>query len=148
MGMECPCGVLVNAISRRNNVRFNGQMGTIKGDLTYMANVCVTTLTSSTLSLDFVDTETMGGVNSFTFVANSITSVVCNRQGQNCEVTVTGTGLVNNTTQFPFEAVFRDQVAPANVDIVQSFVITGFFNQSGAAPVAQGSIVALGCEEA
>jgi len=146
MGMECPCGVLVNAVSRRNNVRFNGQMGTVRGDLTYMANVCVTTLEASSLSLQFTDTETMGGVNSFTFVANSITSVVCRREGQNCEVTVTGTGLVNNV-QFPFEAVFRDQVASANVDIVQSFVITGFFNQNGAAPVAQGSIVALGCQD-
>ena len=143
MGLECTCGVLVNAVSRDNNVRFNGQMGTVKGDLTYMANICVTTLETSTLSLNFVDTET--GANSFTFVANSITSVVCKREGQNCEVTVTGTGLVNGV-QFPFEAVFRDQVASANVDIVQSFVITGFFNQNGAAPVAQGSIVALGCE--
>ncbi|WP_252503364.1 hypothetical protein [Sporosarcina sp. Marseille-Q4943] len=146
MGMECPCGVLVNAVSRDNNVRFNGQMGTVEGDLTYMANVCVTTLAASTLSLQFTDTETMGGVNSFMFVANSITSVECNRIGQNCEVTVTGTGLVNGQ-QFPFEAVFRDQVASAAVDIVQSFVITGFFDQNGAAPVAQGSIVALGCEE-
>lgn len=147
MGMQCPCGVVVNAVSRRNNVRFDGQRGTVRGDLTYMANVCATTLADSSLTLDFVDTETMGGVNSFTFVANSITAVVCNRVGQNCEVTVTGTGLVNGN-QFPFEAVFRDQVASANVDIVQSFVITGFFNQNGAAPVAQGSIVALGCEEA
>lgn len=146
MGMECTCGVLVNAVSRRNNVRFNGQMGTVRGDLTYMANVCATTLDSSTLSLQFTDTETMGGMNSFTFVANSITSVECNKEGQNCEVTVTGTGLIDNV-QFPFEAVFRDQVASANVDIVQSFVITGFFDQNGAAPVAQGSIVALGCEE-
>ncbi|MCM3637611.1 hypothetical protein M3152_07740 [Sporosarcina luteola] len=146
MGMECPCGVLVNAVSRRNNVRFNGQMGTVRGDLTYMANVCVTTLAASSLSLEFVDTETMGGVNSFMFVANSFTSVVCRREGQNCEVTVTGTGLVDDD-QFPFVAVFRDQVAPANVDIVQSFVITGFFNQNGAAPVAQGSIIALGCDD-
>ncbi|MCM3709694.1 hypothetical protein [Sporosarcina luteola] len=146
MGVECPCGVLVNAVSRRNNVRFTGQMGTVRGDLMYMANVCITTLATSSLSLQFTDTETMGGVNSFTFTANSITSVVCNREGQNCEVTVTGTGLINGV-QFPFEAVFRDQVASANVDNVQSFVITGFFDQTGAAPVAQGSIVALGCQE-
>jgi hypothetical protein len=144
MGMECPCGVLVNAVSRMNNVRFNGQMGTVRGDLRYLANVCVTTLAASTLSLQFTATEKTCGMNSFTFVANSITSVVCRREGQNCEVTVTGTGLVNGE-QFPFEAVFRDQVATANVDIVQSFVITGFFNQNGAAPVAQGSIIALGC---
>ena len=145
MGMECTCGVLVNAVSRRNNVKFNGQMGTVKGDLTYMANVCVTMLEGSSLSLEFEDKETKYGVNSFKFVANAITSVVCRRLGQNCEVTVKGTGLVNGV-QFPFEAVFRDQVESANVDIVQSFVITGFFDQNGAAPVAQGSIVSLGCE--
>lgn len=62
----------------------------------------------------------------------------------NCEVTVTGTGTVGGVT-YPFEAVFRDQVASSNVDDVQSFVITGFFDQNGAAPVPQGSIVAVGC---
>ncbi|WP_239432311.1 hypothetical protein [Sporosarcina sp. ACRSL] len=119
-------------------------MGTVRGDLRYMANVCATTLDASSLSLQFTDTETTGAENSFVFVANSITSVVCRREGQNCEVTVRGTGLVNGV-QFPFEAVFRDQIESANVDIVQSFVITGFFNQTGAAPVAQGAITALGC---
>ena len=80
MGIECPCGVLVNAVSDNNNVRFTGQMGTVRGDLMYMASICVTTLAASSLSLQFVDRETYGGVNSFTFVANSITSVVCNRR--------------------------------------------------------------------
>lgn len=145
MGNICPCGVSVDAFSEDNNVRFVGQMGTIEGNLTYLAEVCVTTLATSTLSLDFEDTETPGE-NDFTFTANDITSVVCRREGQNCEVTVTGTGLVNGM-EFPFEAVFRDQVASANVDNVQSFVITGFFDQNGAAPVEQGSIVALGCQE-
>ncbi|MET0960470.1 MAG: hypothetical protein ABWX58_09110 [Psychrobacillus psychrotolerans] len=145
MGNICPCGVSVDAFSDDNNVRFEGQMGTIEGNLTYLAEVCVTTLATSTLSLDFEDTETPDE-NNFTFTANEITSVVCNREGQNCVVTVTGTGLVNGM-EFPFEAVFRDQVATANVDIVQSFEITGFFDQNGAAPVDQGSIVALGCQE-
>ncbi|WP_391119350.1 hypothetical protein [Psychrobacillus sp. L3] len=89
-----------------------------------MANVCVTTLTASTLSLTFQDTETPN-VNNFTFAANAITSVVCKKEGQNCVVTVTGTGIVDGV-QFPFEAVFRDQVASAANDNVQSFVITGF----------------------
>ena len=145
MGNICPCGVSVDAFSEDNNVKFVGQNGTIEGNLTYLAEVCVTTLAASTLSLDFEDTETPGE-NDFTFTANEITSVVCRREGQNCEVTVTGTGLVNGM-EFPFEAVFRDQVASANVDNVQSFVITGFFDQNGAAPVEQGSIVALGCQE-
>lgn len=145
MGIICPCGVSVDAFSEDNNVRFNGQMGTIEGNLTYLAEVCVTTLAASTLSLDFEDTETPNE-NDFTFTANEITSVECNREGQNCVVTVTGTGFVNGM-EFPFEAVFRDQVAAANVDDVQSFVITGFFDQNGAAPVEQGSIVALGCQE-
>ncbi|EKN70695.1 hypothetical protein BABA_04619 [Neobacillus bataviensis LMG 21833] len=144
MGVICPCGVLVNAVSTNNNVKFTGQTGTVKGDLTYLANVCVTTLGTSTLSLSFVDTETPGA-NNFTFTANAITSVTCKREGQNCVVTVDGTGLVNGV-QFPFEAVFRDQVATAANDNVQSFVITGFFDQNGAAPVPQGSIIALGCQ--
>ncbi|WP_277587573.1 hypothetical protein [Psychrobacillus antarcticus] len=144
MGNICPCGVSVDAFSGDNNVKFDGQMGTIEGNLTYLAEVCVTTLAASTLSLDFEDTETPDE-NNFTFTANEITSVVCKREGQNCVVTVTGTGLVNGV-EFPFEAVFRDQVASANVDNVQSFEITGFFDQNGAAPVEQGSIVALGCQ--
>lgn len=143
MGTMCPCGVRVNAQANGVNVRFTGVMGNIRGNLTYLANVCVTTLAASTLSLRFVDTET--GRNSFLFTANRITSVTCRREGQSCVVTVTGTGFVG-TTEYPFTAVFRDQVASAANDHVQSFVITGFFDQTGAVPVAQGSIVALGCD--
>lgn len=143
MGTMCPCGVRVNAQANGVNVRFTGVMGNIRGNLTYLANVCVTTLRASTLSLRFQDTET--GRRSFLFTANAITNVTCRREGQNCVVTVTGTGLVG-TTEYPFTAVFRDQVATAANDNVQSFVITGFFDQTGAVPVAQGSIVALGCQ--
>jgi hypothetical protein len=107
--------------------------------------VCITTLDASTLSLQFEDIETPN-LNNFTFTANEITSVVCNRQVQNCEVTVTGTGTVEGVKYF-LKAVFRDQVAQAAVDIVQIFVITNFFDQNCAAPVAQGSIIALGCQE-
>ncbi|MGG0656960.1 hypothetical protein [Rummeliibacillus pycnus] len=144
MGVTCPCGVLVNATKVGKNVKFNGVRGTITGNLTYLANVCVTTRAASTLSLVFVDTESPGTF-SFMFTANDITSVTCKRDGQNCVVTVTGTGLIGSR-EFPFEAVFRDQVATAANDIVQSFVITGFFDQNGAVPVTQGSIVALGCQ--
>lgn len=145
MGLECLCGAKVDAVSCNNNVKFYGQLGTVRGDLSYYANVCVTTLGASFLSLDFEDTETCGGVNSFLFVSDAITNVMCEQQGQNCKVTVTGTGVVNNI-QYPFTAVFVDQTAMANVDIVQSFVITSFFDQNGAAPVEQGSIIALGCD--
>lgn len=144
MGTICPCGVQVDAMANGQNVRFNGVMGNIRGNLTYKADVCVTTLEASTLSLRFIDTETPNRYN-FLFTANAITSVTCRREGQNCVVTVTGTGTVG-MTQYPFTAVFRDQVATAANDIVQSFEITGFFNQGGAVPVAQGSIVALGCQ--
>jgi len=143
MGVACTCGVQVNAFSASNNVKFTGQTGTTKGDLTYLADVCVNSLETSTLSLQFNDTET--GANSFTFTANAITSVTCKQEGQNCVITVAGTGLVNGV-QFPFEAVFRDEVATAANDNVQSFVITGFFDQNGAAPVPQGSINATGCQ--
>lgn len=144
MGTMCPCGVRVDAQATNQNVRFHGVRGSVCGNLTYLANVCVTTLDASTLSLRFVDTETPNRF-SFIFTANHITNVTCKREGQNCVVTVTGTGTVG-MTQYTFTAVFRDQVANAANDIVQSFVINGFFDQSGAVPVAQGGIVALGCQ--
>lgn len=144
MGVICPCGVKVNAFKAGENVKFKGVNGTITGNLTYLADVCVTTLTSSTLSLQFEDTETPNQF-SFLFTANAITSVTCKREGMNCVVTVKGTGKVG-MKEYSFEAVFRDQVAQAANDNVQSFVINGFFNQTGAVPVTQGSIVALGCQ--
>ncbi|WP_431028584.1 hypothetical protein [Lysinibacillus sp. LZ02] len=144
MGVICPCGVRVAAFALRENVRFSGVNGSIRGNLTYAANVCVTTLDTSTLSLQFEDTETPDQY-SFLFTANAITSVQCRREGQNCVVTVEGTGIIG-MTEYAFVAVFRDQVAQAANDIVQDFIITGYFDQTGAVPVSQGSIVALGCQ--
>lgn len=144
MGGICPCGVQVNAFARRVNVRINGVRGNITGNLTYRANVCISTLNTSTLSLRFEDTETPNRYN-FLFTANEITDVTCRREGQNCVVTVQGTGLVG-MTQYSFVAVFRDQVGTAANDLVQSFVITEFFNQGGTVQVEQGSIVAVGCQ--
>ena len=144
MGGICPCGVQVNAFARGVNVRFDGVRGNITGNLTYRANVCISTLNTSTLSLRFEDTETPNRYN-FLFTANEITDVTCRREGQNCVVTVQGTGLVG-MTQYSFVAVFRDQVATAANDLVQSFVITEFFNQGGTVQVEQGSIVAVGCQ--
>lgn len=134
MGGVCPCGVRVDAFAKCVNVKFDGVNGNIRGNLTYLANVCITTLSASTLSLRFEDTETPNHFN-FLFTANEITDVTCKKEGQNCVVTVHGTGLIG-MTEYPFEAVFRDQVASANHDLVQSFVIKGFFNQGGAVPVA------------
>ncbi|MFJ7933872.1 hypothetical protein [Sporosarcina sp. NPDC096371] len=145
MGILCPCGVSVNASSQRNKVKFAFKCGTVTGNLTYCANVCITTLKKSTLSLKFVDTECPNRKN-FLFTANTITSVVCKKDGQGCEVTINGTGIVNGK-QYPFIAVFRDQVATAAHDIVESFEIIGFFSQNGAVLVPQGSIIALGCRE-
>ncbi|WP_186670337.1 hypothetical protein [Sporosarcina sp. BP05] len=145
MGILCPCGVSVNACSKNNNVEFISKCKMRRGNITYLANVCVTTLNKSTLSLEFVDTKRPCS-NNFLFTANAITSIVCKKDGQNCVVTVEGTGLVNGR-QYSFKAVFRDQIAPAANDIVQSFVIKGFFDQNGAVCVPQGSIIALGCQE-
>ncbi|WP_060208393.1 hypothetical protein [Sporosarcina koreensis] len=144
MGIECPCGVIVNAVSRNHNVCFHGHIESVKGDLTYMANVCVTMLDTSSLTLEFMDTESKGTSKSFLFEAKTFTSVTCCRDGENCEVTITGTGLVDGVL-YPFEAVFREQNTFPYVDSVRSFIISRFFNQNGAAPVTQGSIIALGC---
>ena len=116
----------------------------VRGNLTYTADVCITRLEDSTLSLQFEDTETPCRY-SFIFTANAITSVICRREGQNCVVTVEGTGTIDEI-QHPFVAVFRDRVAQAANDIVQSFVITGVFAQTEPVSVSQGSIVALGCQ--
>ncbi|MCG7334422.1 hypothetical protein MHZ95_03895 [Sporosarcina sp. ACRSM] len=144
MGILCPCGVSVNAFSKKNRVELRGKCGTIRGDLTYLADVCVTTLGKSTLSLKFVDTG-RPSVNDFLFTANDITSVVCQKEKLGCSVTVRGTGIVNGK-QYPFTAVFEDHVFPGH-DSVRSFVITGFFDQNGAVFVPQGSITAIGCQQ-
>lgn len=145
MGVICPCGVAVDAFAEGVNVRFKHKRKTVKGNLTYLGDVCATSLDKSTLSLTFKDTETKGSKYSFLFTANAITSVVCKKTGNNCRVTVKGTGLVNGK-QYHFEATFTDQVENANVDIVKSFNITNFFSQNGSVPVPQGSIVSKGCQ--
>ena len=144
MGTICPCGVQVNAFAINQKVRIAGIQGTVRGDLTYKADVCVTSLANSTLSLRFEEAQEPGCL-SFLFTSTNITNVTCQREGQNCIVTVTGTGKIG-LKHVPFVAVFRDQVASAENDIVQSFVIKGIFDQLGAVPVKQGSIVALGCQ--
>lgn len=145
MGTMCPCGVQVNAFARRKKVRLNWCKSRIRGNLTYKADVCVTKLASSSLSLRFEDDDTPNRYN-FLFTANKINNITCRRNGENCVVTVKGTGKVG-TTQYPFVAVFIDQGASTEDDIVQSFVIKGFFEQLEAVSVAQGSIVALGCQK-
>ena len=140
MGVICPCGVKVNAMKRCHEVKFNGIKGTIIGHLIYRADVCVTKLASSTLSLEFIDKETPNEF-SFLFTANTITSVTCKNEGQNCCIYVKGTGKIGST-EYPFKAIFKDL---GEQQIVQCFVIQGFFTQNGAVSIDQGSIDALGC---
>ncbi|MDW0115472.1 hypothetical protein QTL97_00780 [Sporosarcina thermotolerans] len=144
MGLICNCRVVVDGLSKDNNVKFAGVKCKIKGDLQYMANACDNNLSASFLTLHFTDRSGNAVNRSFEFVARTITSVECREICQNCEVTVTGTGTVGENI-YPFVAVFRDQVATSNKDTVQSFVITRFFDQNGPATVPQGSIVAVGC---
>ncbi|WP_332651468.1 hypothetical protein [Lysinibacillus sp. 54212] len=151
MGIKCPCGVYVDAAATDQNVQFLSGANTpvnATGDLSYYAKVCVTTLAYSTVKLDFVDTtDAAATTRSFTFTSTSITDVECDRQGPNCVVTVRGTGTVTGcTTVYNFEADFRDQ-AYGSYDQVSNFTISGFFRQTGAVNVAQGSVKALGCCE-
>ncbi|WP_026693472.1 hypothetical protein [Peribacillus kribbensis] len=152
MGVRCSCGVLVNATKEDVNVKFNGVNGNERGTITYMANVCADTLATSTLSLTFTDTDGNPPDTSFDFTATAITSVTCRREGNTCVVTVTGTGsktgFGGDATGLDFTAVFRDNQSPGvATDIVTSFDITGFFSQTGAEPVPNGTITALGCAE-
>jgi hypothetical protein len=149
MGIVCLCGVRVgqdgvDAVSDNQQVTFVGETGTRRGTLTYTADVCNQDLESSFVTIDFDQTSNEMPDRSFTGTSTSITSVVCNQEGVNCVITVMGTMMVNGVTR-NFVAVFRDNAM--GTDIVQSFVITGFFNQQGAAPVDGGSIVNQGCQE-
>ncbi|GIN83982.1 hypothetical protein J6TS2_03680 [Heyndrickxia sporothermodurans] len=149
MGVYCPCGVYVNATSENTQLQFVERCRckiykrTIKGRLSILADVCSTTLETSTLSLEYEDFETPS-VNNFLFTANAITSVVCRRDGQDCVVTIKGNGSVKGR-QFTFVAVFRDQHEQA-FDILQKFVITGFFDLKGAKSFPKDSIKTLGCQ--
>lgn len=152
MGIVCLCGVRVgldgvDAVSGNEQVTFVGETGTRSGILTYTADVCNLDLASSFVNISFDQTSTEMPDRSFTGTSVTITSVVCDDQGVNCDITVTGTMMVGDET-FNFTAVFRDINNPNAMDNVQSFVITGFFSQQGAAPVEGGSIVNQGCQEA
>ncbi|WHY85498.1 hypothetical protein QNH39_23270 [Neobacillus novalis] len=150
MGYVCPCEVLVNAVSENKNVKFLSSIGACRGNLTYLADVSAASLETSTLSFAFENTDYPNFFN-FLFTANTITSIACMREGGNCVVTVKGTGTVSKLPfpPFPllFEAVFTDQASPEGDDIVQSIVLTDFFEQKGAASVPQGTIIARGCQE-
>ncbi|MBS2967847.1 hypothetical protein J9317_03540 [Metabacillus sp. KIGAM252] len=152
MGVRCSCGVLVDASKDNVNVKFESIMGNEKGTITYTADVCFETLETSTLSLKFVNTDGPPDT-SFTFDVNpslsgtEITSVTCKQEGNNCVITVTGIGQkegFEGSALLSFTAVFRDGVGTDNV---QSFDIPGFFAQTGAEPVPDGSITNQGCAE-
>ncbi|KXH79764.1 hypothetical protein [Sporosarcina sp. HYO08] len=144
MGIYCPCGVNVNATAQYRFVTFTHYNWPVEGDLTYLADVKITNLDKSTLSLNFVDTETPND-HSFTFTANRIASVKCQPFGACCVITVIGTGLVNGQ-EYSFEAVFRDEGRAPGDDSVISFVITDFFDQNGRTKITSGSIEAIGCQ--
>jgi GTPase involved in cell partitioning and DNA repair len=94
MGILCHCGVSVNTSAKKHKVKIKGKCKKIKGNLTYLADVCVTNPEKSTLSLELVDKK-CPKVNNFLFTANAITSVVCKEERQNSVVTIKGTGIVN-----------------------------------------------------
>ncbi|MGE8205249.1 hypothetical protein ACQKP0_11840 [Heyndrickxia sp. NPDC080065] len=148
MGIYCPCGVYVDAHSEINHIQKIVKCKcriikkVIRSRLSYLADICSTTLETSTLSLTYEDIQAPS--NSFFFKANSITSVICRQEGQICIVTVKGTGIVKGQ-QFPFEAVFCEGMEQSS-SIVQKFVIHGFFDQNDPLPVSQGTIVTRGCQ--
>jgi hypothetical protein len=144
MGGICPCGVKVDGASFCRKVSFNKVPYTVIGDLTYRADVCISNLANSTLSLRFDETD-LSNQYSFEFIANAITDVTCRLQDKNCIVTVTGTGIIGSH-QYPFTAEFVDKFETTTSDFVASFVIEGFFRQLGIVPVSQGAVVSLGCQ--
>jgi hypothetical protein len=154
MGIVCLCGVRVGldgvaAVREGQQVSFEADMGgTRQGTLTYTADVCNQDLGSSFVTIDFLQTSDETPDRSFSATSVTIVSVVCNQEGVNCEITVTGTILVEGETEArDFTAVYRDINNPMAQDNVQSFVIEGFFDQLGASPVDGGSIVNQGCQE-
>ncbi|KAF1083817.1 hypothetical protein SPSYN_02973 [Sporotomaculum syntrophicum] len=143
MGIRCTCGVFttIKAFATDVNVQFVGVPGTVRGNLRYIVNACVDFLEASTLTLVFTQTESGPPDRSFTFEASKITCTNCLSMGNTCVVTVAGEGTGGRT----FFAEFRDTPDTAANDLVQSFMISGFFNQGGAVPVPQGSIISVGC---
>jgi len=151
MGIVCLCGVRVgldgvDAVSENQQVTFVGENETRRGTLTYTADVCSQDLATSFVTITFDQTSNEVPDRSFTETSTSITSVLCNQEGVNCEITVMGTMIVDGVIR-NFVAVFRDNNNPNAMDNVQSFTIVGFFSQQGAAPVEGGSIVNQGCQE-
>ncbi|MBS4206956.1 hypothetical protein [Bacillus sp. FJAT-50079] len=146
MGVICPCGVFVEAFVENHKVKFICLPERITGNLAYSADICITSPETSTFTMTFTDTETPNE-NNFTFVAKTFSLIKCRKVGQNCEVTVRGIGIVNGR-RFAFEAIFIDVAQQFGKDIIQKFVIGGFFDQNGALAVPQGSIKAEGCQEA
>ena len=149
MGVRCSCGVIVDASKANVNFTFVGIPGSVSGTVLYFADVCRDTLSTSTLSLSFVNNNANGPsfvlTVSPTIPGTSICSVTCRLDGDTCVVTVTGTGLktgFDGTELVGFTVVFRD--GPAE-DKVQSFDIPGFSAQTQAETIPNGSIKALGC---
>jgi hypothetical protein len=149
MGVVCLCQGRVGldgvpAIRMNQEVKFAvDPIGTRSGTLTYTADLCSEDLASSFVTIQFQQTSLESPPINFTGTSATITSIICNRNGQTCEIRVIGTMTVGNNT-FDFNAEFRDV---PGMDNVQVFVITGFFNQVGASPVDEDSIVVDNCQE-
>ncbi|MER2038371.1 MAG: hypothetical protein ABS944_09515 [Solibacillus sp.] len=144
MGGICPCGVKVDGTSFYRKVGFNQVPYTVIGDLTYKAEVCISNLANSTLTLRFDETG-IANKYSFLFTANAIKDVICRVRDNTCIVTVTGTGTIESE-QYPFTAEFVDKLENTTSDFVESFVIEGFFSQLGIVPISEGAVVSLGCQ--
>ena len=145
MGLECHCGVKADAESFARHAKFHGQHYTVKGCLTYYADVCVSALDQALLVVDFEDEQTEDAKYSFIFTAKNITCVECCENSDTCEVAVSGMGTVNGK-EYPFVAVFYDTDERTKVDFVKHFTITGFFDQNALLAVKKDSIRALGCK--
>ena len=105
MGVVCLCGVRVGldgvaAVRMNQEVTFAAEMGgTRRGTLTYTADVCSQDLATSFVTITFLQTSNETPNRSFTETSTSITSVVCNQEGVNCEITVIGTMNVNGVNR-------------------------------------------------
>jgi hypothetical protein len=148
MGIRCLCQARVGlddvpAVREDQEVTFVADMGgTRRGTLIYTADLCSQDLASSFVNISFDQTSDEMPDRSFIGTSAAITSIVCNQNGQTCEITVTGLMTVGNDT-FGFNAEFRDVPGEDNVQV---FVITGFFSQQGASPVDEDSIVVENCQ--
>jgi hypothetical protein len=76
----------VAAVRMNQEVTFTGETGTRRGTLTYTADECNQDLATSFVTITFGQTSAETPDRSFTETSTSITSVVCNQEGENCKL--------------------------------------------------------------